>query len=76
MYCEVNPSDADLITRLINFNNIYLSRYLNIFSQKVLHDLHKCELYSRPAFVKSDLKDVIVANPPYRTQRIDELISG
>ncbi|MGZ6276581.1 MAG: hypothetical protein ACXWMI_10820 [Syntrophales bacterium] len=75
MYCEVNPSDADLITRLVHFNNIFLSRYLNIFSHKIFQDLHKCELYSRPAFVKSDLKDVIAANPPYRTQRIDELIS-
>ncbi|MGO9213977.1 MAG: hypothetical protein ACLP9S_08795 [Syntrophales bacterium] len=75
MYCEVNPSDADLITRLVHFNNIYLSRYLNIFSHKIFQGLHKCELYSRPAFVKSDLKDVIVANPPYRTQRIDELMA-
>ncbi len=75
MYCEVYPSDADLITRLVHFNNIYLSRYLNVFSRKIFQGLHKCELHSRPAFVKSDLKDIIVANPAYRNERIDGLIA-
>ena len=55
MYGEVHPSDADLITRLVHFNNIYLSRYLKIFSEKVFQELHKCELYCRPAYIKSDL---------------------
>jgi hypothetical protein len=75
MYCDVHPSDADLITRLVHFNNVYLSRYLKIFSEKVFRELHKCELYCRPAFVKSDLKDTIVANPPYHNPRIDQLIA-
>jgi hypothetical protein len=74
MYCEVHPSDADLITRLVHFNNIYLSRYLKMFSQKIFQELHKCKLNCRPAFVKSDLKDRIVTNPPYRNPRIDGLI--
>jgi hypothetical protein len=75
MYFDVYPSDADLITRLVHFNNVYLSRYLNIFSEKVFRELHKCELYCRPAYIKSDLKDAIVANPPYQNQRIDRLIA-
>lgn len=75
MYCDVHPSDADLITRLVHFNNIYLSRYLKIFSEKVFQELHKCELYCRPAYIKSDLKDIIVANPPYHSPRIDQLIA-
>jgi len=75
MYGEVHPSDADLITRLVHFNNIYLSRYLKIFSEKVFQELHKCELYCRPAYIKSDLKDIIVANPPYHNPRIDGLIA-
>jgi hypothetical protein len=75
MYGEVHPSDADLITRLVHFNNIYLSRYLSIFSHKIFQGLHKCELHSRPGFIKSDLKDIIVANPPYRNPRIDGLIA-
>ena len=75
MYCDVQPSDADLITRLVHFNNVYLSRYLKIFSEKVFQELHKCELYCRPAYIKSDLKDIIVANPPYHNPRIDQLIA-
>jgi hypothetical protein len=75
MYFDVYPSDADLITRLVHFNNVYLSRYLKIFSEKVFRELHKCELYCRPAYIKSDLKDAIVANPPYQNQRIDRLIA-
>jgi hypothetical protein len=75
MYCDVYPSDADLIARLVHFNNVYLSRYLKIFSEKIFRDLHDCELYCRPAYIKSDLKDVIVSNPPYRNERIDRLIA-
>ena len=75
MYCDLRSSDADLITRLVHFNNIYLSRYLQIFSENVFRSLHKCELFSKPAYVKSDLKDLIVANPPYHDERIDGLIT-
>jgi len=75
MYCDVHPTDADLITRLVHFNNVYLSRYLKIFSKKVLQELYKCELYCRPAHIKGDLKDMIVANPPYHNPRIDQLVA-
>ena len=33
MYGEVYSSDADLINRIVHFNNIYVSRYLNLFSE-------------------------------------------
>lgn len=74
MYCDLYPSDADTITRLVHFNNVYVSRYLKIFSEKVLRQLHQDTLYAKPAFIKSDLKDIIVTNPPYRNSRIDQLI--
>lgn len=76
MYCDVNFSDADLITRLVHFNNVYVSRYLKIFSEKVFREFHQCDLYTKPAFLKSDLKDMIVAHAPYRNSRIDELIQN
>ncbi len=75
MYGDVHLSDADLITRLVHFNNVYLSRYLKIFSRNVLQELHKCELQCRPAYTKGDLKDMIVSNPPYHNPRIDKLIA-
>ena len=28
MYDESRPADADLITRLVHFNHVYVSRYL------------------------------------------------
>ncbi|MEN6319935.1 MAG: hypothetical protein ABFD82_14420 [Syntrophaceae bacterium] len=74
MYCDVRSSDADLITQLVHFNNVYVSRYLKIFSEKVFRELHHCDLYMKPASRKGDLKDIIVSNPPYRNYRIDELI--
>ena len=74
MYCDVYPSDADLITRLVHFNNVFVSRYLKIFSEKVFREFHQCDMQTKPAFLKSDLKDMIVAHPPYRNARIDELI--
>ena len=74
MYCDVRPSDADLIARLVHFNNIYLSRYMKIFSEKVFNELHQCDLSCKSAYVKTDLKDMIVSNPSYRNPRIEELI--
>jgi ppGpp synthetase/RelA/SpoT-type nucleotidyltranferase len=74
MYGYVNPSDADRIAQLVHFNNAYVSRYLKLFSEKVFQTLHQCTLKTRPAFLKRDLKDIIVANPPYHNSRIDELI--
>ena len=32
MYDEACPADADLITRLVPFNHVYVSRYLPYFS--------------------------------------------
>ena len=74
MYGYVHPSDADTIAQLVHFNNAYVSRYLKRFSEKVFQDLHQCTLNMRPAFLKRDLKDIIVANPPYHNSRIDALI--
>jgi hypothetical protein len=74
MYHEVYPSDADLITRLINFNHVYVSRYLRQFSDKIFQELYPSGLKRQHALRKGELKDALVAHPPYRNQRIDELI--
>lgn len=74
MYHEVYPSDADLITRLINFNHVYVSRYLRQFSEKIFQELYPSGLKRQHALRKGELKDALVAHPPYRNQRIDELI--
>jgi hypothetical protein len=76
MYGEVHSSDADLITRIVHFNNVYVSRYLKYFSENLFGALHHSHIYARQVFLKSDLKDIIVDDPPYRNPRIDELISS
>lgn len=74
MYHEIYPSDADLVTRLINFNHVYLTRYLSRFSEKIIQQLYTSGLRQQFASKKGELKDALVAHPPYTNQRIDELI--
>ena len=74
MYGDFHPSDVDLITRIVQFNNVYISRYLIFFADQLFKSLHHEDLYTRLTHFKSDLKDAIVSHPPYRNQRIDELI--
>jgi len=76
MYGEIHSSDVELIPRIVHFNNVFVSRYLNFISETVFKALYMSDLHTRFASVKSDLKDAIVANPPYRNWRTDELISN
>ncbi|MBM4272349.1 MAG: hypothetical protein FJ139_09395 [Deltaproteobacteria bacterium] len=75
MYCEVYPSDVDLITRIVHFNNVYVFRYLKILADRLFGEVHRCEFSARPAFIKGDLKDIIIVNPPYFNARVNELIN-
>jgi hypothetical protein len=74
MYDQARPSDADLITRLVHFNHVFVARYLDLFSGRIFAALYPGGLSFRPVRLKGDLKDVLVAEPPYRNERIDELI--
>ncbi len=74
MYHEVYPSDADLVTRLINLNHVYLTRYLTQFSEKIIQQLYTSGLRRQYVSKKGELKDALIANPPYINQRIDKLI--
>ena len=50
MYDEARPSDADLITRLVHFNHVYVSRYLDLFAGRIFRELHPQVLFpDRPA---------------------------
>jgi hypothetical protein len=74
MYDEARPSDADLITRLVHFNHVFVSRYLDLFAERIFREFHPEGLSSRPVQIKGDLKDALVKDPPCRNERIDELI--
>ena len=56
--------------------NVFVYRYLQIFSQALFSGIHQSELMTRRAFLKGDLKEVLVSSPPIRNPRIDELIQG
>jgi hypothetical protein len=73
MYDEARPSDADLITRLVHFNRVYVSRYLDFFSGRIFREFHP-QFSSRAVRIKGELKDALVADPPYSNERIAELI--
>ena len=74
MYDESHPADADSITRLVHCNHVYVSRYLESFSELIFHELHQEKLSCRSVQVKGQLKDALVFRVPYRNHRIDELI--
>ena len=74
MYGEVHPDDAARINRLVSFNMIFISRYLGMLSEELLGRLHGSPISSRSISHKGELKDVLIANPPYRSRRIDEMI--
>jgi hypothetical protein len=76
MYGDFHPSDAGLITRIVHYNNVYISRYLTFLADHVFKALHSGDVISRVTHLKRDLKDAIVSNPPYHNHRIDELIYG
>ncbi|MDA8125634.1 MAG: hypothetical protein M0009_10655 [Deltaproteobacteria bacterium] len=74
MYDEARPADAELLTGLVHFNHVYVSRYLAQFAGQVFAGLHGEPFSSRPVRVKGDLKDALVIDPPYCNERIDELV--
>jgi hypothetical protein len=74
MYDEARPADADLITHLVHFNRVYVSRYLEYFSGLIFRELHQEKLFYRPVQIKGELKDALVTQIPHRNDRIDELI--
>jgi hypothetical protein len=74
MHDEVHPADASVISRLVNFNNVFVCRYLQALSQKILNGLHPGVLQTRKTQRKGDLKDVVVSHCPYQSPRVKELI--
>ncbi len=75
MYCDTRPDDADLVVKLVYFNRVFISRYLDIFAHRLFSKLHSGNVYYKRVNTKGGLKDAIIAQPPYRNERIDTLIA-
>ncbi|MBW2700287.1 MAG: hypothetical protein JRF33_05670 [Deltaproteobacteria bacterium] len=74
VYNRPEAADADRITRLVLFNNIYVARYLDLFANRIFSGLHDAPLRRQKVRVKKNIKDSIVANPPYTNLRIERLL--
>lgn len=74
MYDAARPDDAARIVQLVYFNHVYASRYLAFFARTVFGALHPGGVHLAPVQFKGELKDTLVDAPPYRNERIDELI--
>ena len=74
MYGNVRPGDGELITRLVHYNQLFVSRYLHHFAGCLFRELHGADLRWKGISLKGEIKDALVRRPPYRNPRIAELI--
>ncbi len=74
MYGNVQSGDGDLITRLVHFNQLFVSRYLHHFAGRLFQELHGSDLRVERISLKGEIKDAMVRRPPYHNPRIDRLI--
>lgn len=76
MYNDLQANDVEKITRLVYFNNAYISRYLPVFSELVFSQIFQGPIHTFKARLKAHLKDVIVQNTPYRNPRVEAMLSA
>ncbi|MCK9195651.1 MAG: hypothetical protein M0P16_01565 [Syntrophales bacterium] len=74
MYGNVQTGDGDLITRLVHFNQFFVSRYLHHFAGTLFRELHGSDLRGERISLKGEIKDAMVRRPPYHNPRIERLI--
>lgn len=71
---RVLPDDPERVTKLIHFNNIYVSRYLDLWSTQLFSSLAGSRTTQVKITSKAELKDALVSYPHYHDARIDELV--
>lgn len=76
MYDQVRQDDADRVVQLIHFNTVFVSRYLDIFAKNIFYGLHGREISSAAVKTKGELKDALIAFPPYCNEQVDKLIAA
>ena len=74
MHGQVKEDDPETVTKLIHFNSIYTSRYLDMWSRQLFTALSHTETTSVAVKTKAELKDALVSYPHYHNERIDNLI--
>jgi hypothetical protein len=76
MYNQYSARDTEALIRLVHFNNVFVSRYLPVFSEQIFRLTHDRPIVARPSSRKADLKDAIVENCPSRHPRIEEMVTA
>lgn len=74
LHGQVLPDDPERVTKLIHFNNIYVNRYLGLWSKQLFSALSGSRTIEVPISTKAELKDALVSYPHYHDERIDELV--
>lgn len=67
--------DCPRLKELTNFNVYIVGLYMNDFCQRLFRTVVGGEVERFEAAQKSVLKDFITRNPPYRTERIEKILS-
>jgi hypothetical protein len=75
MYNQVEAQDPYAVLRLVRFNHAFVSLYLPEVARLIFGTWQDTPVFARRATVKGDLKDAIVADCPYRTPRIEEMVA-
>ncbi|MGI5830273.1 MAG: hypothetical protein ACOX8U_08925 [Bradymonadia bacterium] len=71
---KVRESDPEYVTKLILLNNVYVSRYLNLWSRQLFSALAQSDAREVAIYTKAELKDALVSYPHYHNEHVDELI--
>jgi hypothetical protein len=72
---RLRPDDAPRLKVILNLNAYVVRIYSNWFAERLFRNVLGEGVQSRPARTKGELKDLIVANPPYASGRVRELIA-
>lgn len=76
MYNRPASGDAELLSRLVHFNNVFITRYLQAFSIRLFSAFHGRPLGMLKAESKAELKDFIVLHPPVNNARVRQLVAA
>lgn len=74
LHGQVLSDDPERVTKMIHFNNIYVNRYLGLWSKQLFSALAGSRTIEVPISTKAELKDALVSYPHYHDARIDELV--
>jgi hypothetical protein len=76
MFEELHAGDTDEILRLVHFNNVYVSRYLEQFATRLFTGLHGSSIRREKVSTKGELRDRICTSLPEHCERCVELAAG